>query len=56
MKTKIIKTEQDYKEACSRIYSLINSSEHLIEPESSEGEELELLSLLVEKYEHEDHP
>lgn len=51
MKTKILKTERDYNEACERIYSLINSSEKAIEPDSPEGEEMELLSLLVEKYE-----
>ena len=53
MTTKIIKTEQDYNEACARIYQLINSSESPIEPNSPEGEEMELLSLLVEKYEQE---
>jgi len=53
MKTKILKTEQEYNEACKRIYSLINSSENAIEPDSLEGEEMELLSLLVEKYEKE---
>ncbi|MCK5104706.1 MAG: transcriptional regulator [Cyclobacteriaceae bacterium] len=53
MKTKIIKTEQAYSKACERIYSLINSSEIPIEPDSPEGEEIELLSLLVEKYEQE---
>jgi len=56
MKTKILKTEQEYNEACKRIYSLINSSENPIEPDSSDGEEIELLSLLVEKYEHEHFP
>ncbi len=56
MKTKIIKTEQEYDEACARIYSLINSTDDSIEPNSPEGEELELLSLLVEKYEHESYP
>ncbi|MDP3912423.1 MAG: hypothetical protein Q8R96_01625 [Bacteroidota bacterium] len=55
MKTKIIKTEREYNEACARIYSLINSSENPIEPNSSEGEELELLSMLVEKYEQESY-
>ena len=55
MKTKILKTEQEYNEACDRIYSLINSSENAIEPDSPEGEEIELLSLLVEKYEIEYH-
>jgi HTH-type transcriptional regulator/antitoxin HigA len=56
MKTKIIKTEAEYNEACEQIYKLINSSEEPIEPNSAEGEELELLSLLVEKYEREVYP
>jgi len=56
MKTKILKTEQEYNKACERIYKLINSSKIAIEPESPEGEEIELLSLLVEKYEHEHYP
>ncbi len=55
MKTKILKTEQEYSEACERIYNLINSSENAIEPDSPEGEEIELLSLLVENYEQEHH-
>jgi len=55
MKTKILKTEQEYNEACERIYKLINSSDKPIETDSPEGEELELLSLLVEKYEQENH-
>ena len=53
MKTKILKTEQEYNLACERLYSLIHSSENTIEPESAEGEEIELLSLLIEKYEQE---
>ncbi|MCA1744913.1 MAG: hypothetical protein LC643_04250 [Bacteroidales bacterium] len=56
MKIKILKTEQEYYEACERIYTLINSKENAIEPESPEGEEMELLSLLVEKYEQEHYP
>ncbi|HEY4784838.1 MAG TPA: helix-turn-helix domain-containing protein [Bacteroidales bacterium] len=56
MKTKILKTEQEYNEACERIYNLMNSSEKPIEPNSPEGEEIELLSLLVENYEHEHFP
>ena len=56
MKTKVLKTEQDYNDACERIYSLIHSSDSLIEPQSSKGEELELLSFLVEKYEQEHYP
>jgi HTH-type transcriptional regulator/antitoxin HigA len=56
MKTKILKTEQEYNEACERIYTLINSTDKAIEPDSPEGEEIELLSLLVEKYEQEHYP
>jgi HTH-type transcriptional regulator / antitoxin HigA len=56
MKTKILKTEQEYNETCERIYALIHSSEDAIEPNSPEGEEMELLSLLVEKYEQEHYP
>lgn len=55
MKTKILKSEQEYNAACKRIYELINSTENAIDPDSQEGEELELLSLLVEKYEQEHH-
>lgn len=56
MKTRILKTEQEYNEACERIYSLMQGFVDAIEPNSPEGEEIELLSLLVEKYEHENHP
>ncbi len=56
MKNKILKTEQEYNEACERIYTLISGNENAVEPESLEGEELELLSLLVEKYEQEHFP
>ncbi len=55
MMNKILKTEHEYNEACNRIYNLMNSSENAIEPDSPDGEELELLSLLVEKYEMEHH-
>lgn len=56
MKIKLLKTEQDYNEACERIYTLINSDKNSIESTSSKGEEIELLSLLVEKYEREHFP
>jgi HTH-type transcriptional regulator/antitoxin HigA len=56
MKTKILKTEQEYNAACEQIYTLINSTDKAIEPDSPEGEEIELLSLLVEKYEQEHYP
>jgi HTH-type transcriptional regulator / antitoxin HigA len=56
MRAKILKTEQEYNEACERIYNLIHSSENPIEPNSPEGDEIELMSLLVEKYEQEHYP
>ncbi len=56
MNSKILKTKQQYDEACEHIYTLINSIEKAIEPNSKEGEEIELLSLLVEKYEQEHCP
>ena len=55
MKTKILKTEQEYNAACKRIYKLMNTTEGAIEPDTPQGEELELRSLLVEKYEQEHH-
>jgi HTH-type transcriptional regulator / antitoxin HigA len=55
MKTKILKTEQEYNATCERIYELIHSTENAIEPDSPNGEELEILSLLVEKYEQDYH-
>jgi len=56
MTTKILKSEQDYNEACERVYTLINSKDKPIEPNATEGEEIELLSLLIEKYERENFP
>lgn len=56
MKTKLLKTEQEYNEACERIYTLIHSTENAIAPDSAKGEEIQLLSLLVEKYEQEHYP
>lgn len=56
MKAKIIRTEQEYNKACERIYKLISNHKDAIEPESPEGDEIELLSLLVEKYEQENYP
>lgn len=53
MKIKVLKTEKEYNEACKRVYSLIHGNADAIELNSSEGQELELLSLLIEKYEQE---
>jgi HTH-type transcriptional regulator/antitoxin HigA len=56
MKVKVIKTESEYESACKRIYELMHSSEESIIPGTTIGDELELLSLLVEKYEREHYP
>jgi HTH-type transcriptional regulator / antitoxin HigA len=53
MKNSIIKTKEEYEIACERVYELIHSSENPIEPNSKPGEEMELLSLLIENYEKE---
>jgi len=51
MKVKIIKTESEYKSACEKIYKLMHSTDKDIKPGTPEGDELELLSLLAERYE-----
>ena len=43
----------EYELACHRVYDIIHSQENEIEPETPQGEEIELLSLLIEKYEQE---
>ena len=53
MKPKIIRTEADYEAALARIDVLMDGDP---EPTSAAGEELELLSLLVENYEKEIYP
>lgn len=49
--TSIIKTEKQYQEALMRIEVLMDA-----EPNTKESDELELLALLVEKYEDENYP
>lgn len=56
MNLKVIKTEKDYQTTLERIYELINSETDQIDPGSSKGDELELLSILVERYEDEQFP
>ena len=51
MTYKIIKTEEDYQAALSRIDELMDA-----EPNTSEGDELELLITLVELYEDKKYP
>jgi HTH-type transcriptional regulator/antitoxin HigA len=45
---KIIKTESEYKKALTKLEKLFNAK-----PNTPKGDELELLSLLIEKYEQE---
>ena len=51
MVTTIIKTDEGYTDALARIEQMMDA-----EPNTPEGDELELLSLLVEKYEKEKYP
>lgn len=51
MKPKIIKTEAEYSAALDRVESLMDAR-----PGSAREEELELWSLLVERYEEEHFP
>lgn len=48
---KIIKTEQEYEKAMSRITKIFDA-----DPETPEGMEAELLVTLIEKYESEHYP
>lgn len=50
MKPKILRTESEYESALERIDALISA-----EPNSTEGDELALWTLLVEHYEEEHH-
>jgi HTH-type transcriptional regulator/antitoxin HigA len=51
MEHKVIKTEKDYKNALKRLEVIFDS-----EPETKEGDELELLSLLIDNYEKIHYP
>lgn len=53
MKPKVIHTEAEHEAALKRIDALMENDP---DPASPEGEELELLSLLVERYEQEKYP
>lgn len=48
---KPIKTEQDYNQALERLEVIFDAK-----PNSSEGDELEILGILIEKYENENFP
>lgn len=51
MNIKVIKSEQDYNEALKRLEIIFDAS-----PETTEGDEAEILSILIEKYEDEFYP
>lgn len=51
MKIRLIKSEKDYEDALKRLEVIFDA-----EPGSPEGDELEVLSLLIENYENEHYP
>ena len=51
MKLKPIKSEQDYHQVLERLEEIFDA-----EPNTKEGDELEILGILVEKYENENFP
>ncbi len=51
MNIRLIKTEQDYQEALKRLEKIFDASK-----DSPEGDEAEVLSILIEKYEDEFYP
>ena len=51
MKYKIIKTEEEYKQALNRLEVIFEA-----EPGTTEGDELDLLSLLIDNYEKIHYP
>ncbi len=48
-----IKNKQQYEDALSRVYALMQKN---IRPNSKESDELEVLSILVKEYENEHYP
>lgn len=53
MRPKVIHSEGDYRAALERIDALMNGDP---DPNSPEGQDLELFSVLVERYEEEQYP
>jgi HTH-type transcriptional regulator/antitoxin HigA len=51
VKTKIIKTREEYDQAINRLEMIFDAR-----PETAEGDELELLALLIDNYEKENFP
>ncbi|WP_028298483.1 helix-turn-helix domain-containing protein [Olivibacter sitiensis] len=48
-----IKNEQQYEEALTRVYVLLQKD---LKPDSKESDEMEILSILVKEYENEHYP
>jgi len=55
MTIRVIKNNAEYEAACKRIYDLINANQESVLKGSNEGDEMEVLSILVEKYEREQY-
>jgi HTH-type transcriptional regulator/antitoxin HigA len=51
MQYKIIKTEAEYRKALNRVEQIFDASK-----KTAQGDELELLSMLIDKYESEKYP
>lgn len=51
MNIKVLKTEKDYEDALERLNHIFDAPEN-----TPEGDEAELLSILIEKYEDEHYP
>ena len=51
MKVKVIKTEEDYNQALNRFEKIFHATAN-----TKDGDEAELLSLLIEKYEEDHYP
>ncbi|MGM0573600.1 MAG: helix-turn-helix domain-containing protein, partial [Bacteroidota bacterium] len=51
MNIKVLKTEEDYQQALKRLEEIFDAP-----VDSPEGDEAEILSLLIEKYEDENYP
>lgn len=52
----MIKNEAQYEAACKRVYEIMNAWWKSTVPGSTEADEIELLSILIEKYERENFP
>ena len=48
---KVIKTEEDYEKSLARLEEIFHAA-----PDTAEGDEAELLTLLIERYEDEHYP